>query len=98
MILHALNQFITIGAIVVFVVQLIFVVNFFYSIWKGKKVKSKNPWGATTLEWTTPIRPGTWKLAWENTYCVSDGLMTIIKTKENLCPQIVPVAEGEEEH
>jgi len=53
-----MNKFITIGAIVVFAVQLIFVINFFYSIWYGKKQKTKNPWGASTLEWTTPIRPG----------------------------------------
>ena len=53
-----MNQFITIAAILVFVVQLVFVINFFYSIWYGKKVKVKNPWGATTLEWTTPINAG----------------------------------------
>ena len=53
-----MNQFITIAAIFVFVVQLVFVINFFYSIWYGRKVKVKNPWGATTLEWTTPINVG----------------------------------------
>ncbi len=53
-----LNKFITISAIVVFSLQVLFVINFFYSIWKGKKQTTKNPWGATTLEWTTPIRPG----------------------------------------
>ena len=53
-----MNKFITVAAIVVFLVQILFVVNFFYSIFKGKLVKSKNPWGATTLEWTTPINPG----------------------------------------
>lgn len=53
-----LNKFISTVAIVVFAVQLMFVFNFFYSIWKGRKVKAQNPWGSTTLEWTTPIRPG----------------------------------------
>jgi cytochrome c oxidase subunit 1 len=53
-----LNKMITIVSIVVFAVQLMFVFNFFYSIFKGRKVRSLNPWGATTLEWTTPIRPG----------------------------------------
>ncbi len=53
-----MNKFITIAAIVTFVFQIIFVVNFFYSIWRGKKVTTKNPWQAPTLEWTTPIRPG----------------------------------------
>ncbi len=53
-----LNEFISLVAMIVFAVQLLFVFNFFYSIFKGRKVTDKNPWGATTLEWTTPIRPG----------------------------------------
>ncbi|MFZ4558706.1 MAG: cytochrome c oxidase subunit I [Saprospiraceae bacterium] len=53
-----LNKFITIAAIITFAFQLLLVVNFFYSIWKGRKVTEKNPWGASTLEWTTPIHPG----------------------------------------
>ena len=54
----ALNKFISTVAMIVFAVQLMFVFNFFYSIFKGRKVITQNPWGATTLEWTTPIRPG----------------------------------------
>ena len=53
-----LNKFISTVAMVVFAVQLMFIFNFFYSIFKGRKVISQNPWGSTTLEWTTPIRPG----------------------------------------
>lgn len=53
-----LDKMITIISIIVFAVQLMFVFNFFYSIFKGRKVTTQNPWGATTLEWTTPIRPG----------------------------------------
>lgn len=53
-----LNEFISLVAMIVFAVQLLFVFNFFYSIFKGRKVTDKNPWGSTTLEWTTPIRPG----------------------------------------
>lgn len=53
-----LNVFLTIVSIVVFAAQLLFVFNFFYSMYKGRKVTSQNPWGATTLEWTTPINPG----------------------------------------
>lgn len=37
--------------------QIPFVINFFYSIWKGKKITSDNPWEATTLEWQTPTPP-----------------------------------------
>lgn len=53
-----LNHFISIVVIIVFAAQLMFVFNFFYSIFKGRKVTSTNPWNATTLEWTTPINPG----------------------------------------
>jgi len=53
-----MNKFITTAAIIVFVAQLMFVVNFVYSIWHGKKQVEKNPYGASTLEWTTPIEAG----------------------------------------
>lgn len=53
-----LNKFISTVALIVFAVQLMFIFNFFYSIFKGRKVTNQNPWGATTLEWTAPIRPG----------------------------------------
>jgi cytochrome c oxidase subunit 1 len=59
-----LNEFISISAIVVFAAQFLFIFNFFYSMYKGRKVteRNKNPWKATTLEWTTPIHPphGNW--------------------------------------
>ena len=35
--------------------QLIFLFNFFYSIFKGKK-SEQNPWQSNTLEWTTPVK------------------------------------------
>ena len=56
-----LNSFISVAAIVTFLAQLIFIVNFVYSIFKGKKA-SLNPWKSNTLEWTTPINPehGNW--------------------------------------
>ena len=53
-----LNEFISFVSIIVFAAQLLFVFNFFYSIFKGRKVTTLNPWGAASLEWTTPIRPG----------------------------------------
>ena len=54
----SLNEFISIVAIIVFCAQIIFLVNFFYSVFKGRKVKSQNPWESNTLEWTAPIIPG----------------------------------------
>jgi cytochrome c oxidase subunit I len=53
-----LNEFITIAAILVFCAQLLFMVNFFYSIFRGRKMTNLNPWGSNTIEWTTPIHPG----------------------------------------
>ena len=53
-----LNVFITVMAIIGFGAQLIFVVNFFMSIFNGKKLKVLNPWNSNSLEWTTPIKPG----------------------------------------
>lgn len=53
-----LDKMITVVSIIVFVAQLVFVINFFYSMYKGRKVTTQNPWGANTLEWTTPINPG----------------------------------------
>jgi len=53
-----LNRFISTVAVITFAVQLLFVFNFFYSIFKGRRVMNRNPWNSTTLEWTAPIRPG----------------------------------------
>jgi cytochrome c oxidase subunit I len=53
-----LNRFISTVAMITFAVQLLFIFNFFYSIFKGRRVMTRNPWGATTLEWTAPIIPG----------------------------------------
>jgi len=52
-----LNMFVSVAAIFTFGAQFIFVFNFFYSMWRGKKAPA-NPWGSNTLEWTTPIEPG----------------------------------------
>ena len=37
--------------------QIPFILNFFISIARGKKVPSDNPWEATTIEWQTPTPP-----------------------------------------
>ena len=52
-----LNAFISVAAILTFVGQFIFLFNFFYSIFRGRKAPA-NPWNSTTLEWTTPRVPG----------------------------------------
>lgn len=89
-----MNQFITVAAIIVFFVQLVFVINFFYSIWNGKKMTTKNPWNATTLEWTTPIEPihGNWP---GNLPTVHRWAYDYNKDEREYVPQIVPLEEGE---
>jgi len=51
-----LNTFITWAAIVTVSAQFIFVINLFWSMFKGPKA-SDNPWESTTLEWTTATPP-----------------------------------------
>jgi len=52
-----LAQLSTVAAIIVFAANIIFLYNFFYSIFWGKKA-TQNPWKSNTLEWTTPINLG----------------------------------------
>jgi cytochrome c oxidase subunit 1 len=52
---EGLNGFISAIAILSFCAQILFLINFFVSIFKGRPVTEKNPWQANTLEWTTPI-------------------------------------------
>lgn len=57
---EGLNTFISTVAVIAFITQFLFIINFFYSIFRGRKVteETKNPWNSTTLEWTTPVHPG----------------------------------------
>jgi cytochrome c oxidase subunit 1 len=49
--MEPLQRFITIAAMVTIAGQVIFLVNLFWSMFKGRKA-SANPWDCTTLEWT----------------------------------------------
>ncbi len=92
-----LNQFISFVSIIVFAAQLLFVFNFFYSIFKGRKVTSLNPWGAASLEWTTPIRPGhgNWpgEIPEVHRWAYDYG-----KDGRDYIPQTEPVGEHESKH
>ena len=59
--LQDLRVLATVALLVMLGAQLIFLYNFFSSMFKGKKA-GKNPWNATTLEWTTESPPphGNW--------------------------------------
>jgi len=52
-----MNTVVSIAAWMLGLSQIPFIINFFWSIKNGKKVKSDNPWDATTLEWQTPTPP-----------------------------------------
>ena len=51
-----IQRFITIAAFITIASQFIFVINLFWSMFKGAKA-SDNPWEATTLEWITATPP-----------------------------------------
>lgn len=93
-----LNMIISVFAIMGAVAQFIFIINFFYSVFRGPKAV-QNPWRATTLEWTTPVEhihgnwPGELPVVhrWPYDYSRPDKDVDFI-------PQNVPIAEGEEEH
>ena len=53
-----LNVFISVAAFILGAAQLIFLFNFLWSIFLGKRATERNPWHATTLEWTAPSPPG----------------------------------------
>ena len=52
-----LNNMILWSAVGLGISQIPFIINFFSSIFSGKRVSSDNPWQATTLDWATPTPP-----------------------------------------
>jgi cytochrome c oxidase subunit 1 len=50
------NVLMSVSAFILLAFQLPFIINFFYSIFKGRRVVS-NPWEATTLEWAATTSP-----------------------------------------
>jgi len=93
-----INSVITFFALAGAIVQMIFLFNFFYSIFKGTKTK-QNPWRSNTLEWTAPIERmhGNWPgeipsvHRWPYDYSKPGA-------DEDFVPQTEPLKEGEEEH
>ena len=91
-----INILITYFAIIGGSAQLIFIFNFFYSIWRGPKA-TQNPWRANSLEWTTPVEhvhgnwPGDVPVVHRWAYDYSKP-----GAEEDFVPQNVPLAEGEE--
>ena len=92
------NQIITMFAIMGAAVQLVFLYNFIYSMFYGKKAP-QNPWKSTTLEWTASQKHihGNWQgkipevHRWPYDYS-KPGY------KEDFVPQHIPLKKGEEEY
>jgi cytochrome c oxidase subunit 1 len=58
---QSMNQFISVSAFILGLSQILFLVNFCWSLFAGKKAEV-NPWHANTLEWAAPSPPphGNW--------------------------------------
>jgi cytochrome c oxidase subunit 1 len=93
-----INEIVTVFAILGALSQVIFLFNFFYSIFKGEK-SPQNPWNSNTLEWTTPMANihGNWPGAlpvvhrWAYDYSKPGA-------ERDFIPQTVPLAEGEHDN
>ena len=96
--LQDINVIISIFAILGGIAQLIFIFNFFYSMWRGPKAP-QNPWRSNTLEWTTPVEHihGNWPgeipsvHRWPYDYSKPGH-------DEDFVPQSTPLKEGEVGH
>ncbi|MFC4476635.1 cytochrome c oxidase subunit I [Flavobacterium chungangensis] len=94
--LQNVNVLITTFALVGGAFQLVFLYNFFSSIFYGKKAV-QNPWKSTTLEWTTPVEhihgnwPGEIPHVYRWPYDYSNPNHDV-----DFVPQNVPMKEGEE--
>ena len=95
--LQNVNVLMTTFALVGGVFQLVFLYNFFNSIFFGKRAV-QNPWRSTTLEWTAPVKHihGNWEgeiphvHRWPYDYSKPGH-------DEDFVPQNIPMKQGEEQ-
>ncbi len=90
-----INVLITAFAFLGAMAQVLFLFNFFYSMFRGPK-SELNPWGSNTLEWTTPMA---------NTHGNWPGALPVVHRwpydyskpgkEHDFVPQTVPLADGE---
>ncbi|HAB35329.1 MAG TPA: cytochrome c oxidase subunit I [Cryomorphaceae bacterium] len=96
--LQDINVIISMFALIGGIAQLIFIFNFFYSMWRGPKAP-QNPWKSNTLEWTAPVEHmhGNWPgeipsvHRWPYDYS-KPGY------DEDFVPQTTPLKDGEVGH
>lgn len=93
-----INEIVTVFAILAALAQVIFLFNFFYSMFRGEK-SPQNPWNSNTLEWTTPMAnihgnwPGPLPVVHRWAYDYSKP-----GASADFIPQTVPLAEGEHDN
>jgi cytochrome c oxidase subunit 1 len=93
-----INEIVTVFAILAALAQVIFMFNFFYSMFRGEKAP-QNPWNSNTLEWTTPMAnihgnwPGPLPVVHRWAYDYSKP-----GASADFIPQTVPLAEGEHDN
>jgi cytochrome c oxidase subunit 1 len=93
-----INEIVTFCALLGAAAQVLFLFNFFYSIFRGE-ASGQNPWKSNTLEWTTPVERihGNWPgeipavHRWPYDYSKPGH-------DEDYVSQIVPLKDGEEDH
>jgi cytochrome c oxidase subunit 1 len=96
--LQSINILITVFAITGALAQGLFLFNFFYSMYRGKK-SNQNPWQSNTLEWDAPVEHlhGNWPgelptvHRWPYDYSKPDKDVDFV-------PQTVPLSPGEDSH
>jgi cytochrome c oxidase subunit 1 len=91
--LQGVNHFITISAFILGISQIPFIINFFWSLFAGKKA-DRNPWLANTLEWGAASPPphgnyDTPPVVYRGAYEYSSP-----EVKEDWLPQDKPLGTG----
>ena len=86
------NVFITISALLLGLSQLPFLINFFWSLFAGKRAE-RNPWQANTLEWSAPTPPPHGNFEVQPTVYRGPYEYSSPEVKEDWLPQDQPLAK-----
>jgi cytochrome c oxidase subunit 1 len=88
-----LNQFMSWCAFLLVGVQVIFVANFFYSMFFGQRI-GRNPWKANGLEWQAPSPPGHGNFDFQPVIYRGPYEYNSPEVEEDYYPQTQPPADG----
>ncbi|MYH08186.1 MAG: cytochrome C oxidase subunit I, partial [Rhodothermaceae bacterium] len=88
------NVVMSVSAFILLLFQLPFIINFFMSIKRGRKVEKSNHWESTTLEWSAALTPpiGHGNFATVPTVYHGPYEYSVPGHESDFCPQDVPVA------